>query len=102
MISSCVDLPAKNRLISRDRKAVLKFPGFYTYRMKTVHKQRNPVRFLQAQFNAASEKDLTIWFYLRFADGLAVADDAATKLIERLAQFAIGAALVEAFAEAAP
>lgn len=70
---------------------------------KGVPGDAGPVReFLQAQFNAASEKDLTVWFYLRFQDGLATAGDDAAKLVERLARFATGAALVEAVAEAAP
>jgi hypothetical protein len=62
-----------------------------------------PVReFLQAQFNAAREKDLTIWLTLSFATGLSLAGDEPTKLVEKLARFATGAALVEAVAEAAP
>lgn len=62
-----------------------------------------PVReFLSAQFNAASDKDLTAWFALAFPDGLALAGDEPDKLVQQLARFATGAAFVEAIAEAAP
>ncbi len=62
-----------------------------------------PVReFLQAQFNAAREKDLTTWFTLTFADGLSLAGKDPSDLVDRLVRFATGAALVEAVAEAAP
>jgi hypothetical protein len=74
-----------------------------TLTFKGVPGDAGPVReFLQAQFNAASEKDLTVWFYLRFPAGLAIAGEEPAKLVERLARFATGAALVEAVAEAAP
>lgn len=74
-----------------------------TLRFRGVPSDAGPVReFLQAQFNAASEKDLTAWFTLTFNGGLAVEGDEPKRLVERLARFATGAALVEAVAEAAP
>ncbi len=74
-----------------------------TLRFQGVPSDGGPVReFLQAQFNAASEKDLTARFSLRFPHGLSLEGDEPAKLVERLARFATGAALVEAVAEAAP
>jgi hypothetical protein len=62
-----------------------------------------PVKeFLDAQFRAASEKDLRTRYELSFPEGLDLSGDAPTKLTEQLARFASGAAFVEAEAESAP
>ena len=60
-----------------------------------------PVReFLEPQLRAATEQNLEVGFALTFEDGLAMQDDAAEKLTDRLARFASGAAYVSASAEA--
>jgi hypothetical protein len=61
-----------------------------------------PVKeFLDAQFRAASERDLQTRYVLTFSDGLLLAGDGPEKLTEQLARFASGAAFVEAEAEGA-
>lgn len=65
--------------------------------------EAQPVKeFLDAQFRAASERDLQTRYSLSFSEGLALSGDAPEKLTEQLARFASGAALVEAEAEALP
>lgn len=60
-----------------------------------------PVKeFLDAQFRATPEKDLTTRYTLTFAAGFALDGDGPHKLTEQLARFASGAAFVEAEAEA--
>ena len=60
-----------------------------------------PVReFIEPQLRDASDQTLQAGFELVFADGLAMGDDAAEKLTERLSRFASGAAYVSAVAEA--
>lgn len=58
--------------------------------------------FLEAQFRAAGETDLTTTYTFTFTNGLDMATDAPEKITERLARFASGAAYVTAEAEAAP
>ncbi len=59
-----------------------------------------PVKeFIDAQFRAAGEKQLTTRYVLKFAEGLPLDGDAPEKLTEQFARFASGAAFVEAEAE---
>jgi hypothetical protein len=59
-----------------------------------------PVKeFLDAQFRAASEKDLQTRYELKFTNGLPVVGEEPEKLTERLARYASGAAYVEAEAQ---
>jgi Protein of unknown function (DUF499) len=61
-----------------------------------------PVKeFLDAQFKAASEKDLKVTYELTFAGGLSLSSDQPEKLTDQLVRFATGAAYVEAEAESA-
>jgi hypothetical protein len=62
--------------------------------------EAGPVKeFLDAQFRAAAERDMTVTYRLGFKDGLALSGDGPEKLAERLTRFATGAALVTAIAE---
>lgn len=56
--------------------------------------------YLEPQFRAASEKDLTSHYHLAFKNGLDLSGDHPEKLAEKLARFATGAAFIEAYAEA--
>lgn len=58
--------------------------------------------YLEPQFRAASEKDLNSNFHLAFKNGLDLTGDHPEKLAEKLARFAMGAAFIEAYAEAQP
>lgn len=58
--------------------------------------------YLEPQFRAASEKDLTSYYTLTFKNGLDLSGDHPEKLAEKLARFATGAAFIEAYAEAQP
>lgn len=59
-----------------------------------------PVKeFLDAQFRAAGDQDLTTTFELTFEQGLDMAGDAAEKMTDKLVKFASGAAYVTAVAE---
>jgi hypothetical protein len=59
-----------------------------------------PVKeFLDAQFRAAGDQDLTTTFELTFEQGLDMASDVAEKMTEKLVKFASGAAYVTAVAE---
>lgn len=67
---------------------------------KGAPEDAQPVKeFLDAQFRAASEKELTTRYVLGFVDGLALDGDGPEKLTEQFARFASGAAYVEAEAE---
>jgi hypothetical protein len=60
-----------------------------------------PVReFLQAQFRAASDSDLSTTYSFEFEKGLDLASEEPEKMTDSLARFATGAAFVEAVAEA--
>lgn len=55
--------------------------------------------FLDPQFRAAKEKDLTMLYRLDFLDGLPLDGDQPEKLRDKLTRYATGAAYVEAHAE---